>query len=281
MPAEPTRAHRILAAELARLRAAAGLSLRELGQRGAPPGKPAIAHARVKRIELTETYPTTAQAEHWLNVTDADHATRAKVRDLVEEVHAQHQSWATMLDDAPDQHLQAIAAAREEAATRVDVYCQQWLPGLVQTADYARALFVTLRGMGLGLDVEQSVCQRMRRQELLGDANHRFRFLVTHRAMTWNPAPESVSMTDQTGLLSAISGLPNAEVRVLDATARPVGGGSSFTVYDGVEAMVSMELEHRSLQVFDDADVDLYRQRFEEMWEAARPLPTYESETAE
>ena len=268
MSPEPTRVNRQLAAELARLRSLSGLSMRDLGEQAG-----GIAHARVQRIERAVAIPSIKQVRGWLTATAADEPTAERVLSLAEAVHLQTTPWAAMLDATPGRHLQAIAAGREEAATTVCAYTQHLLPGLLQTSTYARTLMLRL---GLGQDVEAALAARMRRQELLHQAGREFRFVLTHRALNWSPAPEPTTDHDaQVDRLIELDRLPNVSVRVLDDTAAPLGGWSSFTLYDGQvddDPLVSIELEHRPLQVTDPADVAVYRQRFAELDAAAHPV---------
>jgi len=266
VPPEPTRVRRQLAAELAHLRSIAGLSLRTVGD------AVGIGHAQVRRIELATATPSSVQARTWLRATGADEDTTERVLALLEAAHVETAPWADLLASSTGRHLNAIAAAREEAATLNCSYQQFIVPGLAQTSAYVRALIPHLR---VAIDPEADLPARIARQEVLHQAGREFRFVLTRRALSWNPDPATVSMEGQLDRLRELDRLPTVSVRVLDDDAAPMGGYSSFTIYDRQAdggALVAVELEHHVLTITAADDVEHYRRRFVDLYEAGRPL---------
>lgn len=275
MPADArvAAARQALGAELNRLRHDAGMSIRQLGRAGVPVGGTApIPHARIPRIESGEAVPTDAQVRHWLAAAGAGQAARERVAALLRDVRSESSRWADLLALTGDRDLQQLAAEREQAATAIDSACQQWIPGLLQTRDYARALFGRLERDGYPVEADASTDRRMARQAMLDAEDRRFRFLLTPRAVAWNPDADTVSMTEQRQRLRDMDERAVAEVRVLADDASPVGPWASFTLHDGDRPAVTIELEHRNELVIADEDVARYRRRFREMWDAAHRL---------
>lgn len=273
MPPEQSRVRRQLAAELAHLRTTTGLALRPFGDAAE------LAHARVRRIERLEVLPSVVEVRRWLDAAGARGATADRVLALAEAAHVETSPWADLLAASEGRHLQAIAAAREEAASMVCSYQQMIVPGLAQTSAYARALLPHLR---VAIDPETDLPARMRRQEVLHEPGREFRFILTRRAFTWSPDRNLVSMDGQRDRLRELDRLPAVSVRILDDTAAPMGSYSSFTVYDSpTEPLVMIELEHHVTTLTESGDVDRYRERFVELWSAARSIQVAEPPIAD
>ncbi len=229
-------------------------------------------HARVTRIEKLQVLPTVAEVRRWAVAASADTDTAERVVALADAALVETAPWADLLASSTGRHLNTIAAAREEAATLNCSYQQFIIPGLGQTLAYARALLPHLR---VAIDPAADLPARMARQEVLHQPGREFQFVLTRRALTWNPDPATVSMTGQVDRLRELDRLPRVSVRVLEDDAAPMGGYSSFTVYDGQtdeDALVAVELEHHVLTITDAADVEHYRHRFAELRDAARPI---------
>jgi transcriptional regulator with XRE-family HTH domain len=262
VPPEPTRVRRQLAAELARLRSLAGLTLRQLG------GVADIPHARVWRIEQAAAIPDAGQAERWLSATTASDTIREQVMALVYAAHSETVPWSSSLTGVD--HLQGVSAGREESARTLCTFEHAHLPGLLQTHDYAAAL---LAMFDLDQNVPAAAAARQRRQELLYRPERSFRFVITERLLTWVPSP-TVSSTAQQHRLREIGELNAVSIRVLpDQHRRPMSG---FVLHQQVEDgadFVAIELEHGEVILQDPDDVEVYRQLFDDLDAAAGPLP--------
>lgn len=264
-----TKPHRQLVVELGHLRALTGRGLRPFGQRAQ------MAFTRVRRIESGEVVPSTPEVRAWATAADVtDPATVERLVELAEQAHVYTSHWADHLPDGPGRHLNQIAASWEETSALVWCYQQFIVPGLAQTERYARALVPHLPVDGL--DPDAHVAGMTARQDVLHEPGHQFRFLLTRRAWTWNPDPEQPALMDgQRDRLRRVDDFAAAEVRILDDDAPPMGGYSSFTIYDertGYPSLVVIEIERGSSQLRDPGDVAHYRRRFEQMWAAGRSV---------
>jgi hypothetical protein len=142
------------------------------------------------------------------------------------------------------------------------------VPGLLQTADYARQLLGRLATLhGLPTDVEQGVRTRMRRQEVLYEAGKQLRFLMTEAALRYRPCtPET--MRGQLDRLRAISGLDTVELAVVPFKVElPMSTSHGFWIFD--ERLVLVETLSSELSLRDAEDVQLYVRHFERLWEVA------------
>ncbi|MFI6447006.1 helix-turn-helix domain-containing protein [Kitasatospora sp. NPDC050543] len=108
----------------------------------------------------------------------------------------------------------------EEAATTIQSYEVQLVPGLLQTADYARAV-ITLGNHGATPDeVERRVEVRLRRQQLLTAELPPRVVAVIDEAALRRPWGSAEVMRGQLDRLAALTELPAVELHIL-----PLGAG--------------------------------------------------------
>lgn len=261
-----TKSHRQLVVELGHIRSLAGGGLRPFGAQAG------MSYTRVRRIEHGQVMPSIPEVRAWLaaaGVGDADTVDRLIA--LAETAHTSTSPWSAHLPNGPGRHLNHIAASWEETSGLVCTYDQFLVPGLVATPGYARAL---LPHLPVDLDPETHLAGQMRRQDIL-HSGARFRFLLTRRAWTWSPDPAADLMPAQHDRLRRVAELPSVEVRLLDDDAAPMGGYTSFNIYDERAAepqLVVIEIEMGSTTLREPAEVQHYRRRFADLWEAAKSI---------
>lgn len=270
MPPDPSRVRKQLANELAALRRATGLSMRTFADQALH----TTNHARVQRAEqASAALPAEADVLAWLRFAAPDDGARDRVLALFEAARDESLPYPELMASAPEGHLQGVAAEDERAPINL-AYQAIMVPGLAQTAAYARALVPHLTAQPPS--IEAHLAGLLHRQEVLHQAGREFRWLLTRTAATWNPDPEAVSMSGQLDRLRELDRLPTVDIRVLaDDVAGPRRAWSSFTVYDGLddrEPHVVLELEHDRDRITRPPAVALYRQRFEQLWTAAAPV---------
>jgi transcriptional regulator with XRE-family HTH domain len=158
-PAEATVLRMLLGAQLRRLRETAGISAEKAGYeiRG--------SRSKISRMETGRVGLKARDVEDLLalyGVTDEQQ--RAKVVALADRSRAP-EWWAKYHEILPDWFETYLGL--ESAATSIRSFEMQFVPGLFQTEDYARA--VTRLGHQTALDgeIERRVGLRLKRQELL------------------------------------------------------------------------------------------------------------------
>ena len=106
--------------------------------------------------------------------------------------------------------------ARERDGPRIRNFEVMVIPGLLQTADYARRRALeAVRLLGTDeADVEKTVTARMRRQEALYDAGKTFEFIICESALRCLLCPPQV-MAGQLDRLLGISGLGNVTLAII------------------------------------------------------------------
>jgi DNA-binding XRE family transcriptional regulator len=130
--AEQSPVRRQLGTEMQALRTLAGLTQRDLQE------ATGLGQVAISRLERGERLPTRAQVQAWLGRTAAEPAIAERITALAEAAHGATTPWPA-LDDGP--HLQGVAGRVEESSVLVRSWTQEFLPGLLQTAEYARQLF--------------------------------------------------------------------------------------------------------------------------------------------
>jgi transcriptional regulator with XRE-family HTH domain len=255
------RARQEFGGRLRRLREDAGLN-----------GKQFAAHlgwaaSKVSRIEHGKQTATTEDVTAWT-------ATVGAPPDLVEDLLAElrnvrfeYIAWSRQLraGHAPRQRASIGLAA---AATTIRAFESDVVPGLLQTADYARHILTRLVAFReLPDDVERGVRARMRRQEVLYDPDKQLRFLLTEAALRYQPCPTS-ALRGQLDRLLAVTGLDTVQLAVIPfSTELPVVPSHGFWIFD--DDLVLVETLSAELSLRDAEDVDLYRRYFELLWDTA------------
>jgi transcriptional regulator with XRE-family HTH domain len=249
-----------LADRLRDMRTRAGLSGKELAAA-------ADWHAsKVSRIELGRQTPTQADVDVWAGHCGADSATTQEALQLLASIQAEHRGWRRRMRRGQTV-VQSDYNRLVADATVVRHFETVYVPGLLQTPDYARSVLAEsadLHSPGID-DVEAAVTARLQRQQMLYDGSKRFEFLLAEPVLRWLICPPQV-MRGQLDRLQTALGLPNVRFGIL-----PMGvqlhttPQNSFQAYDDVvtvETFVGESVHHG-----DDASA--YLRALDRMWEQA------------
>lgn len=119
----------------------------------------------------------------------------------------------------------------EAAAKMIRSYEVQFVPGLLQTADYARAVVLLGHGRAPADEVERRVELRMERQELLRRPQPPYLWVVIDEAALRRPIGGVAVMRAQISALIEATELPNVRLQVVpfDAGGHAAAGGA-FTI---------------------------------------------------
>jgi transcriptional regulator with XRE-family HTH domain len=193
---------------LKRLRKVAGLTGVQLAaQLGWP-------RSKVPKLENGRQMPSEADITTWAEACGHPEEI-PELLELLAEARAIHAQWRHKLR-AGHAALQAEFDKLVRDAKRIRNFEVMVIPGLLQTADYARhrALeAVRLHGTDEA-DVEKTVIARMRRQEALYDTGKMFEFIICESALRYLLCPPQV-MAGQLDRLLGISGLGNVTLAII------------------------------------------------------------------
>ena len=155
----PTVLRIVVGTQLRRLREANGLTCDQAGRaiRASP--------AKISRIELGRV-PFKARDLADLLTFYGVHETQERAQILDLAAQAGRPGWWRKYDDVLPSWFQSYVGL-EEAASLIRTYQVQFMPGLLQTEDYARAVVRLGHPDDPERDIEQRVALRLRRQQVL------------------------------------------------------------------------------------------------------------------
>lgn len=265
------RAQRIrLGAELRRLRLLAGMSGREVAHHLN------IGQASVSRIENGQAVPSLPQVNAWVEAVRASPEQRETLIALTEAALNEVESWRVR-QRAGLPSMQADVQSLEATAYVHRCFQPSLIPGLLQTAEYARHVFTLVDVLGDG-DYSGAVAGRLERQKILYQEDHRFEFLITEAALKLRICPQRV-MDAQLAHIGSVATLSNVKVGVIpldvDARAIPWCGFNLYDERGDLEPFVTIEMPHAGITVSDPADVRLYQQQLNLLRESAVSFQDY------
>jgi transcriptional regulator with XRE-family HTH domain len=155
-----------------------------------------------------------------------------------------------------------------ERTRRFRIYELNVIPGLFQTADYARAMLaVWIEFLEAHDDLDAAVAAKMERQSVIYDGTKTFAVLLEEASLrTWSGNAET--MLAQLDRLLSVMTLPNVSLGILPAMIeRQAVGSAGFWIFD--ETTVALETPTASIEVTQPQEIGLYARMFEQMSRAA------------
>jgi len=222
------------------------------------------AQSKVSRLENGKQTATIEDVEAW---AQAVHASAEHYDALVAELHGmryEYAAWTHQLRSGTARRQRANLPLEADAAL-VRVFVPDMVPGLLQTAEYARHVFARLVNLhGIPNDVDEGVRTRMRRQQVLYDRAKHFRFLLTEAALHYRLCPPSVHRGQLDRLLAA-AGMDTITLAIIPFTATlPVVASHAFTMFD--DTLVLVETIGAELAFKATEEKALYADVFERLW---------------
>ncbi|MEV0386331.1 helix-turn-helix transcriptional regulator [Nonomuraea sp. NPDC050643] len=247
-----------LAAELRRLRDLAGISGRDLAHRIG------ISQSKVSRIESGSVVPSLPEVTAWSEAVEAPTPARELLADLTEAAFTEMHTWRAALQRQT--HLQDEIREQEDQARMLRVFQPAIVPGLLQTAEYARRVFSLFDPPYSEGDLPMVVAARLQRQLALYDESRTFEFLITEAALRLRPGPVRLLLA-QLDRIASLSTLENVRIGLIpqdeEAVVCPPHG---FTLYesDGSagDSFVEVEVTHMRLTVRDADDIATYHRQW-------------------
>jgi hypothetical protein len=216
----------------------------------------------VSKLENGRQTPTAQDIRDWTRITGSETAAEALLASL-HTLEIQHAEWQRQFRGGlrPHQHQLAEIDAR---TSLFRVFEPATIPGLLQTAEYARARFAEgVLLFGIPNDVDHAVRTRMQRQELLYRRDKRFHFVVTEAALRYRRSSLEVQLAQLDRLMS-LSALPNVKLGVIGfETQFVVGPWHAFWLRD--DKRVTIETFSAELNLAQPQEIELYAGIFEQM----------------
>ncbi len=211
-----------LAERLQRIRKAAGLTGDQLA------AQLGWARSKVPKLENGRQMPSEADVTAWAQACGQADAIPDLLAMLV-EAQVIHRQYRHQLRRGGHAAVQEDLDRLVRQAKRIRNFEITFIPGLLQTPDYAR--YRLREAMRLSGDdesqVEAAVAARMRRQEVLYEADREFEFIVMEVALLIRNCPAEV-MAGQLDRLLGITGLRNVRLAIV-----PLDAMLTVTPYTG------------------------------------------------
>jgi hypothetical protein len=232
--------------------------------------------SKVSRIELGRLGVKPADLDALMEVCQIKDPAKRAVLHQISRHGRQRGWWQQYKDIIKPAYADLISLEDESASMRT--YESTLIPGLLQTAAYARATIEALRMDCAPEEVDGLVTVRQARQSVLSRREPLELWAVIHEA-SLHPRVKSDPrmMKEQLQTLLDRQKLPNVSIQVLPLDAPPhVGMSGSFTMLGFPETadldVVLVESLTSSLYVEDTAEVSRYGSAFERLRAAALPF---------
>ncbi len=251
-------AREALGASLRQLRREAGLSGRDLARRtGWLPSK-------VSKIENGKQTPSIADLDTWTRACGAPGETAAALRTQLAALESFYAGWRRQTR-AGVRFPQRRWLTIESSVRRLEVFEPHFIPGLLQTADYARLrLQAAARIFAAPDDVDDAVALRMQRQELLHRPTKRFEFVIAEISLRSGAyAPRDV-MAAQVDRLLVTTTHTTVRLGIIPfGVLWPANIDHGFWIFDS--NFVLVETAAAELKLTQDDEIGLYRRIFAEL----------------
>jgi hypothetical protein len=196
----------LLGSQLRRLREAKGISREDAGY------TIRASESKISRMELGRVSFKERDVVDLLSLYGVEESERGQLLTLVRE--ANQNGWWHSFSDAMPNWFQTYVGL-EEAAALIRTYEVQFVPGLLQTPGYARAIMDLNRPHMHADEIEQRVDLRMRRQRMVVEGSGPRLWAVIDEAALRRPIGGPAVMRAQVQSLIEMAELPNVVLQVM------------------------------------------------------------------
>jgi hypothetical protein len=250
---------RRLAYVLRKLRVAAGLSCVEFGQ------VVGMSSSKISRVETCDSGIYIDDVEKMLAFYEIGGIRKLEILDLAR--HAEQRGWLRVQGpNLPDDWQTWVDF--ESEATALSSYEPLMMPGLLQTAEYARAI-IQATGSDFSDDqLDTMVTSRLSRQGLLSRSRPLTLHVIIEEGVLTRPIGDRSALARQLNHLADAAARPNISVRVLPTDAGLHSGlNGPFVImdYDQEPSLVLLENKVASLFLDEDEQIETYSASWDEL----------------
>jgi hypothetical protein len=239
------------------------------------------SEAKLWRIETGQTSMRSLDVEQMCRTYGAPADQVASLMALAKETKSR--GWWLSYSDVINEGFD-VYIGLEEAAAKVHEYQAELVPGLLQTADYARALFTGVSKYDEA-EIERRVQLRLARQTLLTRVTNRPELrVVLSEAVLSRPVGGRKVMIEQLNKMVEVAELPNISIRVMPFAAgfHPgLNSGPFILLQFPINAKgqpaepptVYVDSFTGALYLDKPDEIDQYGQAFDGLWAAAISEP--------
>lgn len=249
-------ARNALGQRLRELRRQAGLSGKELAE------SLAWQASKVSKIENGKQTPTDEDITDWTRATHTEQEAASLLVSL-HTLEVQHAEWKRVLKAGMMPH-QLELSEQDAQTTLYRSFEPAIVPGLLQTPEFARALFArAIRVHQVPNDVNDAVARRMQRQEMLYRPDKQFHFVITEATLRYRLCPVDI-LLGQLDRLVSLTSLRNVRLGVIGyETQYVVDPRHGFMIYN--DDLVRVETYSAELNLRQAHEIDLYTATFQKL----------------
>jgi transcriptional regulator with XRE-family HTH domain len=245
-----------LAGQLREIRKDAELTARQVAQAAG------WHESKCSRIENARTIPSAADIRLWCKICDVpDQA--ADLAATLRAIDSMYVEWRRQIP-AGMRRLQQASLPLYEQTRQFRIYEAGVIPGLFQTAEYARArMGRIIEFNGIPDDLDVAVAARIKRQRVLRHGDHQFAVVLEEWALR-SRIGSSEMMADQLAHLSRELSLPSVSMGIIPASvARTMWSSPGFWIFD--ESRVLVETPAAELTITQPREIAVYLRTFNEL----------------
>ncbi len=247
----PTVRRIILGTQLRRLREAAGMNKSEAGY------TIRASESKMRRLETGQVGFKERDVADLLTLYGVSNPVeRQQFIELVKQ--SNQQGWWHPYTDVIPKWFEDFVGL-EEAASRIQSYELMFVPGLLQTEEYARAVAGHGQPKPSDEDIERRVQLRKQRQRILIGPNAPKLWALIDESVLHRPLGGDRVLRDQIGHLLDMTGMPNISVQVVPYPRSGSAAESAFTLLRFAEP------ELPNVAYVEHVGGALYVERFEEI----------------
>lgn len=215
-----------------------------------------MSQSKISRIESGKVLPSIVDVQRILAALGVANDAAKPFLDLARVANVHYRSVRSLAEMGIWRGQEELGALVESAST-IRYFTPAAPSGLLQTADYARAILTPTISGRPARNVDRAVEARLKRQQALHDRSRRFIFIMTEQTVRWRQAPAEV-MSAQCHHMAELAELPNVTIAVVPNDAEMDCGVplNSFTAYD--ERFVLVELFSGEMMLRDPRDVEYH-----------------------
>ena len=220
--------------------------------------------AKLSKTESgARTAVTEADVRAWAAATGMSDDDRDETIDLLARFKANEKSWRERMRHGR-RSVQVQYNELYRKLTKFRAFQTTWVPGILQTPDYARQIFADLNDLDpdTPIDIEADVQARMARREYLYDSRKQFEFILTESVLRTLLVDPPV-MRAQLVRLEDVLDLPNVRLGILPQGRRlHTAPQSSFVLYDDLAIAEGFVIDNP----YEGAQAQRFVQVMERFW---------------
>jgi transcriptional regulator with XRE-family HTH domain len=221
----------------------------------------------ITRIEAAQTSARIADVTVMLEIYEVPDQTKEQLLQLARD--ARKRGWWDKMSDAIPEYFQSYVGLEEDASA-ICGYESEYVPGLFQTEEYARAIMEAEPSLPSEEELARGLSIRMKRQERLASTSPPELWIVLNEAVIRRDVGGEGVMPRQLRQLAELSSQNSVNIQVLpfDSGAHPaMNGGFSVLKFPKVSDpdVVYLEYWRGGIYLEDPSDVDAYNRLFDHL----------------